>query len=225
MSNWADEGITDETKTSHYNREEEMKVIMNRTITMAVVVVGLATLAGPYQSAFAVKWEPFKFKGGERYEYAITTNQGGKEKVIEYILDMKPVEGEKDIYEVSYTTKDKIKKADLGQRTAFGPAGGYGMSLSLMIMNPMHTYLFRQLDMKVGEKMSVFGSGVVKITGKEKIGGREGFVCKFYQTQGDEEVLTTEMVIDLKLAMPLRTRAYQKGKLQSQMELTKYTKY
>ena len=77
------------------------------------------------------------------------------------------------------------------------------------------------MDLKVGEKMNFFGAGIVKVIGKEKIAGREGFVCQLFQAD-EEEKMMAEWVIDPELALPLRSKIFEDGELQGQIELVKY---
>jgi hypothetical protein len=212
-------------RISLFRFQEENVQIMSGKIGRVIFALGVVAVMGIHHLASAEKWQAFKFKGDERYEYNITTEEGGEEKTIVYILDIKSLEGEKDMYEVSYITKGKLSKSDLGQQTAFGMWGDYGISLSVMVMNPMYAMLFQQVDIEVGKEKSLFGAAVMKVTGKEKVAGREGFVCKFLRTEGDKEILESEMVIDPDLALPLRSITYRDGKLHSQFELTKYTEY
>ena len=84
---------------------------------------------------------------------------------------------------------------------------------------------FQEMDLEVGEKMSCYGIGLIKVTGKEKIAGREGFVCQLFQTMDDEEELVAEWIVDPELALPLRSRVFSEEKVESQIELIKYTEY
>ncbi|MBU1291843.1 hypothetical protein KJ898_08645, partial [bacterium] len=60
--------------------------------------------------------------------------------------------------------------------------------------------------------------------GKEKIAGREGFVCQFFQADEEEKMLA-EWVIDPELALPLRSKIFEDNELQGQIELVKYMQY
>ncbi len=191
----------------------------------AVAVLSALFVAGIYHAAFAAQWQPYQFKGDERFEYKIISEEDEEKAEVIYILDIKR-SGEKDeegqqIYEVSYTTKGKLSEDDLGEQAAFGLWGMYGISLPMLFLNPMYGVFFGQMDLKVGEKMSLFGMGVIKITGKDKVGGREGYVCELHQ----EDKLMSEWTIDPDLALPLRSRIYEEGKVQHQIELMEYKKY
>lgn len=152
----------------------------------------------------AQKWEKQgKFDGNEHFEYKITTKERGKEKELTYILDVKKAGDE---YEVSYTTKGKIPKDQLGMQAAFGLVGLYGISLNAIVLNPMTTLYFQQLNLSEGEKMSFYGAGLVKVTGKETVGGQQGYICEFYQTQGSEEKLISKMTVNPNLPLPIRSK-------------------
>lgn len=152
----------------------------------------------------AQKWEKQgKFDGNEHFEYKITTKERGKERELTYILDLKKAG---DGYEASYTTKGKIAKDQLGMQAAFGLVGLYGISLNAIVLNPMTTVYFQQLNLSEGEKMSFYGAGLVKVTGKETVSGQEGYICEFYQTQGEEEKLISTITVNPQLPLPIRSK-------------------
>jgi hypothetical protein len=155
-------------------------------------------------SLYAQKWEKQgKFDGNEHFEYKIITNERGQTKELKYILDIKKAG---DGFEVSYTTKGKVPKDKLGMQAAFGLVGLYGISLNAIVLNPMTTIYFQQLDLKEGEKMSFYGAGMVKVMGKETVGGQEGYVCEFYQTQGEGEKLISTTTVNPDLPLPIRSK-------------------
>jgi hypothetical protein len=180
--------------------------------------------------ANAQGWEPYQFSGDEKYEFEITYFDNDDEKTGFYGIEMKSTgqtdeNGEK-LYEVIYTTKGFIPESELGQQTAFGYWGAYGMSLSFVFLNPMYMMMFQQMEFEVGEKMSFFGAGKAEITGKENIAGRNGYVCKYYQKDDEKgDVLMGEWVIDPDLGFPLRSIMYDDGEIQSEILLLNYTKY
>ena len=83
---------------------------------------------------------------------------------------------------------------------------------------------FNDLELKVGEKLSMMGMGLVKVTGKQKIADRDGFICQFSSKQDDKDVLAQEWVIDAALALPLKNVWYEDGKAKHTMELVSYRK-
>ena len=201
---------------------------MKRKLTMVVVLMGLF-IVGTWQIALADKWQPYQFKGNERFEYKVIWTEDEEKTEATYILDIKKSskktkEGE-DIFEVTYITKGTLTKEQLGQEAAFGLWGVYGISLAGLVLNPMYGFFFGQMDLRVGEKMSFHGAGIVKVTGKQKIAGREGFVCQLLLTEDGKEELAAEWTIDPKLAMPLRSKVFERTKVQGQIELIKYTRY
>jgi len=192
-----------------------------------VLLIGLF-LMGIGQIVWAEKWQPYQFKGNERFEFKISFEENENKGEAFYILDIKEsseksASGE-EVYEVSYITKGTLAKDELGPETAFGLMGSYGISLNMMMINPAYSFFFSQMDLKVGEKMNFFGAGIVKVIGKEKIAGREGFVCQLFQAD-EEEKMMAEWVIDPELALPLRSKIFEDGELQGQIELVKYVQY
>ena len=196
---------------------------MKRKFIM-VVLAGLF-LVGTWQTVLAKKWQPYQFKGNERFEYEVITCEDEEEKQVLYILDIKKLE--EDTFEVTYTTKGTLKREELGvgTGTAYGLWDFCGISLSGLILNPLYSMYFQEMDLEVGEKMSCYGIGLIKVTGKEKIAGREGFVCQLFQTMDDEEELVAEWIVDPELALPLRSRVFSEKKVEGQIELIKYTEY
>ncbi len=188
---------------------------------MMVVLAGLF-LVGTWQTVLAKKWQPHQFKGNERFEYEVIGCEDEEEKQVLYILDIKELE--EDIFEITFTyiTKGTLKREELGMGAAYGLWGFYGGSLNALFPG---SFYFQEIDLEVGEKMSYGGVGLIKVTGKEKIAGREGFVCQFFQTMDDEEELVAEWTIDPELALPLRSKVFSEGKVESQTELIKYTEY
>jgi len=189
---------------------------------MMVVLAGLF-LVGTWQTVLAKKWQPYQFKGNERFEYEVISWEDEEEKEALYILDIKELE--EDIFEVTYITKGTLKKEELGMETAYGLWGSYGVSLNALILNPFHYIYFQEMDLEVGEKMSFWGAGLIKVIEKEEIAGREGFVCQLFQTRKDKEELAAEWIVDPELAMPLRSKVFKKEQVESEAELIKYRRY
>ena len=192
-----------------------------------VMLIGLF-LFGIGQAVWAEKWEPYQFKGNEYFEYKILLEENEQEEEAIYILDIKEsseksTSGE-EVFEVSYTTKGTLTKDELGAETAFGLWGVYGISLNMLVINPAYAFFFSQMDLKVGEKMNFFGVGIIKVIGKEKIAGREGFVCQLFQAD-EEDKMIAEWIIDPDLALPLRSKIFEDNELQGQIELVKYMQY
>jgi hypothetical protein len=194
---------------------------------LIVMLVGLFLL-GIGQMVWAEKWEPYQFKGNEYFEFKILFEEDEEKGEATYILDIKGSSekstSDEEVFEVTYITKGTLTKDELGPETAFGLMGSYGISLNMLVINPAYGFFFSQMDLKVGEKMNFFGAGIIKVIGKEKIAGREGFVCQLFQAD-EEEKMIAEWVIDPDLALPLRSKIFDNNELQGQIELVKYMQY
>ena len=59
-----------------------------------------------------------------------------------------------------------MKEEDLSYEKVFGFGEMIGAPLSMLIVNPMYSYIFEQVDLEVGEKVKLLGMGTVKVTGK-----------------------------------------------------------
>lgn len=196
--------------------------------------------------SYAGTWKPYQFQKGERYEFKIVldleeteevTEEGGEEitetsigeesigKESIYIIETKEVPQKEGFVELTFTTKSIIKEEDLSYEKVFGFGEITGIPLSMLIINPMYSYIFEQIDLEVGEKVKLLGIGSVKVISKEKIIGREGFVCQFFQqTEKNEEKLLAEWIIDPDLALPLRAKNFEDGKLRNLFELISYSR-
>lgn len=173
---------------------------------------------------FAVKWQAFNFKGNERFEYEVRWRSNAFEKKAFYILEVRKAgkkEGE-DIFEVTYITKGKLKKSELGPETAFGFWSVYGISLNVLMFNPQYAFFFSQVDLKVGEKMSFYGAGVVEIPGREEIAGIDGFICRFFQVVEGQKKPVAEWVINPQLPLPLKSTVVENGKITGEVKLLSY---
>ena len=188
-----------------------------------VLLIGLF-LFSVVQLGWAEKWQLGQFKGDERFEYKILWGEDEEKGEVIYILDIKESKKDEEVFEVTYITKGTLTKDELGAETAFGLWGVYGISLNMLVINPAYAFFFSQMDLKVGEKMNFFGAGIIKVIGKEKIAGREGFVCQLFQAD-EEDKMIAEWIIDPDLALPLRSKIFEDNELQGQIELVKYTQY
>lgn len=169
-----------------------------RGISVVVVVIALALIACSF-GAFGEKWEPFEFKGNELYEYRV---KWGDEELESALYRLSIEENQDGNYTVKYSTEVEVEPSELSGNVIFGYWGSYGPSLQFIFLNPMYSMLFEQLELKVGKEMSYYGQGTMKVTGKEKVAGRIGYVCRLFDV--DEE-LAGEWVIDPDLALPLRS--------------------
>ncbi len=171
-------------------------------------------------------WQPFQFKADERYDMKATINQFGKIEETTFILELKETDqvnadGE-PLSEVSFTTKNLVALGSFNEEESMNLMSNYGMSLTLLVMNPMYSFIFDDLDLLVGEKMSLYGAGIVKVTTTENISGRQGYVCQLYIEQDGEDILNSEWVIDPELAIPLRSRVFEEGGYCVELLVTDY---
>lgn len=200
-----------------------MKILLKSMLCLSTLTLGLWASS---PSSFAQNWTPYQFKGNEHYEFKIAWLQDEKKEVL-YIMEMKDT-GKKDengeeILDVSFTVKGQMNKAEFGEGSLESIIDMHGLSLNIILFNPTYKFLFSEIELKEGEKTNFAGMGVVKISGKEKIAGREGLVCQFLQKDdADKEQVTVEWVIDPAIGFPLRTKTFENGELQSQCELVKY---
>lgn len=167
----------------------------------------------------AAKWKPYQFKGNERYEYKMVTLDGEEKKESVYILEVKKKGAEE--WEIGTTVRNGVKTAQVGAEHILG--GSFGaMSPALYLMNPLYGAFIEQVDMKEGEKMSLFGAGVIKVGAKETVGGRSGFNCKLFTKQDDKDQLTWEWTVDMDLALPIKSITYEAGKEKSRIDLVSF---
>lgn len=175
--------------------------------------------------SYGGSWKPYQFQVGERYEFKISMGEeaGGDEtRETIYILEINDFPEKENAIEVSFTTKFLLEKEDLSYEKVFGFGEIIGVPFSILIVNPMYSLLFEQVDLDVGEKMKILGFGTVKVTGKENVSGREGFVCQLFQVVENKEELVVEWVIDPNLALPLRVKDFREGNMESLFELISY---
>ncbi|MFB6290418.1 MAG: hypothetical protein ABEJ25_01635 [Candidatus Bipolaricaulia bacterium] len=175
-----------------------MNTTKYRGIIVILVIISVTLSAWSFDS-FGEKWSPFEFKGNELYRYRV---KWGDEQQESAIYSLRIEENAAGNYTVKYSTEVEVEPSQLSSDVAFGYWESYGPSLQFMFLNPMYSMLFDQLELKVGEKMSYYGQGTMKVTGKEKVAGRVGYVCRLFDT--DEEFVA-EWVVDPTLALPLRS--------------------
>ncbi|MBV8881605.1 MAG: hypothetical protein JO332_16735 [Planctomycetaceae bacterium] len=186
-----------------------------------VLALAVLALSRPAAAQDGNKWKPYQFKGSERYEYKMTTLDGDEKKECVYVLEVKK-KGAED-WELATTVRNGVKTAQLGAEHILG--GGFGaMSPVLYLMNPLYGAFIEQVELKDGEKMSLFGAGVIKVGAKETVGGRSGFNCKLTTKQDDKDQLTWEWTVDPDLALPIKSVSYEGGKEKTRVELVSYKK-
>lgn len=194
---------------------------IKKLFTLFMIVSLLLLITYPIESE---KWEPFQFEGTERFEYLIELYNGQKANDnLHYIIDLKPTDntnenGEK-LYKVSYTRVGYISESGLDDQIFFGYSG---FEVIGFFINPMYYPMISDLDIKVGEETLIYGIGTIKITGKEKINGREGFICELYST-GNKEILMAIFTIAPKIPVPLKVIVYNDVKeINSEVILVEY---
>lgn len=191
---------------------------MKLAIGSLVLVLSAAAAATTAARAQDGKWKPYAFKGNERYDYKIVQLDGETKKETGFGLDLR-TKGED--FEVTWSTRSTMKKSESDQIMM---AGWAQSAPAMTIMNPMYAMFINDLELKEGEKLSFMGMGMVKVTGKETLGGRTGFVCKLFQKQDDKEVLTWEWTVDPELALPIKSILLENGQEKARVELTAYKK-
>ncbi len=193
-----------------------MKLMLAVVCILAVSV----TLAATTPRAQGTKWKPFQFRGNERYDFKLVVDDGGTPKETGFGLDIRTKSDE--AFDITWSIKSTLKKDELNEQTLL--VGWANAAPAWAIMNPMYAMFVNDLELKEGEKMSLFGSGTVKVTGQETVGGRTGFVCQFFQNMGDKEQLTWEWTVDPDLALPIKSIVRDGERETSRAELTGYKK-
>lgn len=168
--------------------------------------------------SFAENWQPFQFEGNETYRYRVKWGEEKRESAV-YRLSIE--ENEEGNYQVEYSTEVEVEPSELNSEVAFGYWESYGPSLHFMFLNPMYEMLFEELELKVGEKMSYYGRGTMEVTGREEVAGREGYVCRLFDS---EEEFLAEWVVDPELALPLRSINSELDKGEGEIVLLEYEK-
>ncbi|HVE40778.1 MAG TPA: hypothetical protein VNM14_12870 [Planctomycetota bacterium] len=189
-----------------------------RLLAFALVLLPGAAVAREQEGK---KWKPYQFTGDERYEYKVVMMDGDDRKESIFILDVRK-KGEAD-WDVTTSYRNTVKKSVQGAEILMGGMG-MGLSPALFLMNPLFGAFLEQVELKEGEKMSLFGAGVIKVTKKETVGGRNGFACELYTKQDDKDQLTWSCTVDPELALPIRSVTYESGKEKYRMDLISYKK-
>jgi len=186
----------------------------------AVLALALLAVARPAPAQeTGTRWKPYQFKGSERYEYKMVTIDGDERKESVYVLEVrKKGPGE---WEVGTTVRNGVKAEQIGAEQILGASFG-AMSPALYLMNPLYGAFIEQVELKEGEKMSLFGAGVIKVGSKETVGGRSGLTCKLFTKQEDKDVLTWEWTVDPDLALPIKSVTYEGGKEKARVELVSF---
>ncbi len=159
------------------------------------------------------RWQPFKLHPDVQSLKLIYDVKTRNNAPVQYGIDVRR-EGE-GMVRLKVETEADLPEDQLGVQSLFGLWNIYGIS-AMVFLNPGFVVFFSQLDLKVGEKMSFFGAGYAKVTGKKKVARLEGYVVEFYQQEGGSDVLKSRFVIHPKVFLPLESTAYgTNGKVES----------
>ena len=194
---------------------------MNRHTCLLAFALVLLPGAAVAREQEGKKWKPYQFTGNERYEYKVIMVEGDEKKEMGYVLDIRK-KGEED-WDVTSSYRNTVKKSTQGAELLMGGVG-MGLSPALFLMNPLFGAFLEQVELKEGEKMSLFGAGFIKVTKKETVGGRTGFACELHTKQDDKEQLTWACTVDPELALPIRSVTFEGGKEKYRMDLVAYKK-
>jgi hypothetical protein len=189
-----------------------------RLLAFALILLPGAAVAREQEGK---KWKPYQFVGNERYEYKVVMPDGEEKKETVYVLDIRK-KGEED-WDVTWSFRNTVKKSARGADVLMGGLG-MGLSPALFLLNPLFGAFLEQVELKEGEKMSLFGAGVIKVTRKETVGGRTGLACELFTKQDDKEQLTWACTVDPALALPIRSVTFEGGREKYRMDLLSYQK-
>jgi len=167
------------------------------------------------------QWKPFQFKGNERYEFKLVMDEGGSEKETGFGLDIRK-KADDESFDVTWSIKSNLRKEELNEQTML--VGWASAAPAYVMMNPMYAMFVNDLELKEGAKLSVLGAMTVKVTGKETVGGRTGFICQLLQKAGDQETLAWQWTVDPELALPIKSLVYSGDQVSARAELTSYKK-
>ena len=192
-------------------------LMKNRTDQIATVLLVMFALVFMGLGTYGATWEPFEFRGNESYSFEVTWQ--GSEGEESSLYEFRILEDNDGGYTVRFISEVKLSSSDeLTGDLVYGAWSGYGVPIGYLLVNPVYSMMFGELDLKVGEKMSFYGQGRVEVVGTEKVAGREGFLCEL---TGDEGPMG-EWVIDPDLALPLRSKMYEASEFDGAVELVKY---
>lgn len=198
------------------------------TLLLATCALAGSLSAGRAPTVRDEGWKPWQFGTNELYELRMVDRSDAAATPVGLVLDIRP-EAAKDGLDqvsVSYTTRVQMPASELGPQTAFGGAfAGIGLGPAMLLMNPMMVGFMDQVELKVGEKMALFGAGRIEVTGTKEIAGYEGFVCKFFGPKQQNEPLQFECTVHPDLAIPLESITYDtSGQTTWEIQLVRYEK-
>jgi len=191
-----------------------MKNSTNQVVTVSLVMFALVFTG---LSTYGATWEPFEFRGNESYSFEVTWQ--GSEGEESSLYEFRILEDNDGGYTIRFISEVKLSSSDeLTGDLVYGAWSGYGVPIGYLLVNPVYSMMFGELDLKVGERMSFYGQGKMEVVGTETVASRKGFLCKLT----GEEGLMGEWVIDPDLALPLRSKMYEPSGFDGAVELVKY---
>ena len=189
----------------------------NRTDQIATVLLVMFALVFMGLGTYGATWEPFEFRGNESYSFEVTWQ--GSEGEESSLYEFRILEDNDGGYTVRFISEVKLSSSDeLTGDLVYGAWSGYGVPIGYLLVNPVYSMMFGELDLKVGERMSFYGQGKMEVVDTETVASRKGFLCKLT----GEEGLMGEWVIDPDLALPLRSKMYEPSGFDGAVELVKY---
>lgn len=187
-----------------------------KPVLAMLLVVGLAA------AAVADTWTPNDFKGPAFYKYKVT--QVDEDKVFTCALDIQ-ASAQEGKYDVTTSVTTQMDASDLEGGGIWGTSSVLGVVPLMMLGNPMFAGLFGEVDLTVGSKRDMYGMAVMEVVGKETLAGVEGYRCELRMKDGDKMVKQAELTVHPDLALPMRSRVYDDGKLTFEMLLLEYRKH
>jgi len=198
------------------------------TLRRLLPVLAVTVLALPSFSQ-AGKWKPGKQVRAMAYTMQVTSyDRRGTAKSMTMSLDLMATDKVdakgKPMWKVKTSHEFLAEERSLqGAHMAFGMYNSALAGYSAAGMQAvMYQQFLGQLELAEGEKMTVFGGMLMKVMGKETIAGIEGFVVNIYRTQNEQEILLAELVLNADIPVALRSRQYNKDKLQSEAVLQNF---
>ena len=150
---------------------------------------------------FSKIWNAYVFKKPASYTYKFIDKGGGKEYTftIQYLGRAK-----NGNYKFRYSVDYEANQSDVENGGIFALMIGASVNNAYFMFLPIVYSVFRQFDISVGSQMAIFGLGVLKVEGKEKVAGIDGYVVNLYDPNGEKFmswVVNPDIPVPLKLVM------------------------
>ncbi|MCA8960684.1 MAG: hypothetical protein KDC38_09235 [Planctomycetes bacterium] len=196
--------------------------------TAAVGLVAHRTEAAPAPSPTADRWAPWEYQGPAFFKYRVEMGKPNQRKSVFCSFDVRATE-EKDaagkpLVRVTTTTESLMPESEVKGSAIFAGNANMAMLPMMMFGNAMFAGLIGQSEMEVGKETDFYGSAKVKCVKKETIAGIEGYLLELHTKQGDQFQKISELVVDPKLSMPLRSCTFG-GNDSIALELVEYKKH